>query len=401
MDVALDQETPTSTSLFSEEPRISVRELPYSASAYERLNRSRGEPARRTREMIDGWWLRLPDAARPQIRERFMDSALAVHLGGFFEIYMHEVLRRVCSGVEADIGNDDTCRRRPDLHAVSGDAGFGVEVTAILGDDAVDPKDRARVNQLYDALNRRLRNRNFLLEVNLRRSGLETPGKKLVSEIDRWLEPLDPDIEIERRKAGEMPPRLQLEHRGWVLDLKATPLQQDLRHRSDLRVIGSRVEGFEIASIDDDDLDTLKPMDDVGPLHRGLVDKAGHGYDLREEPFVISALCAGPFVEEMEIEMALLGGPGHEGLWVKGGRPRYTRVSAVLTVTELTPVTSALVEPCLWLNPWAQRPLPVDLLPWRRIEFRDDGRPVETPANRTTAEILEVGPNWPHEPLAV
>lgn len=399
--MASNQESPTSASLFSDEPRISVRELPYSASAYERLNRSRDEQARRIREIIDDWWLRLPEAARPQIRERFMDSAPAVHLGGFFELYMHEVLRRVCSGVEADIGNDSDHRRRPDLRAMSGDTGFGIEVTAILGDDAVDPKDRARVNQLYDALNARLRNRDFLLKVNLRRSGSETPGKKLVLEIDRWLEPLDPDIEIERLTAvGEMPSRLQLEHRGWVLDLKAMPLQRDLRHRSDLRVIGSRVEGFEIASIEDDDLDTLKPIDDIGPLRRGLSDKAGHGYELREEPFVIASLCAGPFVEEREIEMALMGQHGvSDGLWLsRAGRSSYTRVSAVLTVTELTPGSCALVEPCLWLNPWAQRPLPVDGLPWRRIEFRSDGRPVENPASRTTAEILEVGPRWPLEP---
>jgi len=350
--------------------------------------------------MLDAWWLRLPEAARPQIRERFMKSAPAVHLGGFFEIYMHEVLRRICSDVEVDIGNDELRRRRPDIRAVSGDAGFSVEVTAILGDDAVEPKDRARVDQLYDALNARLRNRDFLLSINLRQSGPETPGKKLVAQIDRWLDPLDPDIERKRQASGERPSQLQLEHRDWVLDLEAIPLQPDLRDRSDLRVIGSRVEGFEIASIDDRDLDTLKRMDDIGPLSRGLSAKAGHGYDLREEPFMIAALCAGPFVEEMEIEMALMGQPGgSEGLWLKkDGSPRYTRVSAVLTVTELTPRSCALVEPCLWLNPWAQRPLPVDLLPWRRIEFRDDGRPVETPARRTTAEILEVGPRWPYEP---
>jgi len=400
MDVAFDQESPTSTSLFSDEPRISVRELPYSASAYERLNRSRGEPARMTREMIDSWWLRLPDAARPQIRERFMDSASAVHLGGFFEIYMHEVLRRVCFGVEVDIGNDSNGSRRPDLRAVSGGAGFGIEVTAILGDDAVVPKDRPRVNQLYDALNTRLQNRDFLVTINLRKPGPQTPGRKLVSEIDRWLDPLDPDIEMERQAAGGGPPQLQLEHRGWVLDLEATPLQPHLRNSSDLRVIGGRVEGFEIASIGDRELDTLKAMDDIGPLRRGLSDKASHGYELQEEPFVIAALCAGPFVEQMEIEMALMGQPRvSDGLWLsRAGRPSYTRVSAVLTVTELTPGSCALVEPCLWLNPWAQRPLPVDGLPWRRIEFRSDGRPVEIPARRTTAEILEVGPHWPYEP---
>jgi hypothetical protein len=348
--------------------------------------------------MLDSWWLQLPEAARPQIRERFMDSAPAVHLGGFFELYMHEILGRVCCEVEVDIGNDDSGRRRPDLRAVTREVGFGVEVTAILGDDAVDPRDRARVNQLYDALNERLRNRDFLLHINLRQIGPETPGKKLTKAMDRWLDPLDPDIEMERQAAGKASPKFQLEHRGWVLDLEASPLHPHLRDSSDLRVIGSRVEGFEVASVGDSELDTLKQMDDVGPLHRGLSDKAGHGYDLRDEPFVIAALCGGPFVEQMEIEMALLGGPGEDGLWVRGGRPRYTRVSAVLTVTELTPESCALVEPCLWLNPWAQRPLAADLLPWRRIEFRGDGHPVETPASRTTAEILEVGPRWPHEP---
>ncbi len=328
-----------------------------------------------------------------------MDSAPAVHLGGFFEIYMHEVLRRVCSGVEVDIGNDSDLCRRPDLRAVSGNTGFSVEVTAILGDDAVDPKDRARVNQLYDALNARLENRDFLVTINLRKPGPQTPGRKLVSEIDRWLAPLDPDIEMERQAGGGIPRRLQLEHRGWVLDLEATPLQPHLRNSSDLRVIGGRVEGFEIASIGDRELDTLKQMDDIGPLLRGLSDKAGHGYELREEPFVIAALCAGTFVEDMEIEMALMGQPGaNDGLWFRAGEPRYTRVSAVLTVTDLKPGSCALVEPCLWLNPWAQRPLPVDGLPWRRIEFRSDGRPVEIPASRTTAEILGVGPRWPHEP---
>jgi hypothetical protein len=309
--------------------------------------------------MLDSWWLQLPEAARPQIRERFMESAPAVHLGGFFELYMHEVLRRVCSEVEVDIGNDDLRRRRPDLRAVTTGTGFGVEVTAILGDDAVDPKDRARVDQLYDALNARLQNRDFLLHINLRQAGPQTPGKKLVAEIDRWLDPLDPDVETERQVDGKTSPQLHLEHRGWVVGLEATPLQPDLRNGPALRVIGSRVEGFEVASIDDRELDTLKPIDDIGPLSRSLSAKAGHRYELREEPFVI--------------------------------------VSAVLTVTELTPGSSALVEPCLWLNPWAQRPLPTDSLPWRKIEFRDDGRPVETPATRTTAEILEVGLHWPYE----
>jgi hypothetical protein len=388
--------SPTPRSLFSDRPRIPSRALPYSTSAYERLDRTDGEAAGKVRETIDRWWLNLPAAARPQVRERFMNPAPAVHLGGFFEIYVHEVLRQVCSEVVVDIGNDDeTGQRRPDLRAVSAERAFGVEVTAVLGDDSVDPRDRSRVNHFYDVLNSQLRNRDFLLDVKVRIPGPQMPGAKLAAEIDRWLDPIDPDVELERQAAGNSPRKYRVKHRGWVVDLVASPLKPDLRGRPDFRVIGNRMEGFEVASVDNDDLDTLKAMDDIGPLLRSLKKKAGHGYELREEPFVIAALCGGVFVEDIDIEMALMGGPG-DGLWVSRGRPRYGRVSAVLTVTELTPGSSALVEPCLWINPWAKRPLAVDQLPWRRIEFQGDGSRVEIPASRTTAEILGLGPRWPH-----
>jgi hypothetical protein len=384
-------------SLFSDGPKVSIRQIPYSASAYERLNSRDGEPARRVREMMDRWWLALPPAARPQVRVRFLESAPAVHLGGFFELYMHEVLGRECLGVEADIGNDDDPLHRPDFRALCADSGFSVEATAVLGDDAVDPKDRARVDRFYDLLNEKLRNRDFLLHIKVRIAGPDTPGATVATQVDRWLDPLDPDAELARRAAGGQPSQHCLEYRGWVVDLEASPLKPDLRARSDLRVIGSRTEGFEVASVEHPELDTLKEMDEVGPLLRSLKKKAGHGYDLRDEPFVIALLCAGLFAEDLEVEMALMGGPGDDGLWVKSGRPRYSRVSAVLTAADLRPETAALVEPTLWINPWASQPLAADQLPWRRIEFPNGGRAIGIPAVRTTAEILGVGGAWPYE----
>ncbi len=397
MDATAAGQPQAPSSLFTDGPRIPSRALLHSASAYERLDRVDGPPARRVREEIDRWWRALPEAARPQVRGRFIDPARAVHLGGFFEIYMHEVLRRVCRTVEVDVGNDNHAgRRRPDLRAGTGEDRFGAEVTAVLGDDAVDPRDRARVDHFYDLLDTRLRNRDFLLDVRVRIPGPQTPGAGLAAEIDRWLDPLDPDLELARLAAGGGAPRRRFEHRGWLIDLAATPLKPDLRGRGDLRVIGTRTEGFEVASIEDDDLDTLKAMDDVGPLLRSLKKKAGHGYELDGESFVIAVLCAGLFVEDLEIDMALMGGTGEDGLWMRGGRPRYGRVSAVLTASDLSPASSALIEPCLWVNPWADAPLRTKHLPWRRVEYRTDGSRIEIPATRTSAEILGLGPSWPH-----
>lgn len=385
-------------SLFTAAPRVFGRSLTYSASAYERLDRRAGEAPDRVRTVIDQWWARLPDGAKPQVRERFMDPKLAVHLGAFWELYLHESLRRLCSSVEVDIGNDEASIRRPDLRAVSGRQRFQLEATAVLGDDAVDSKERARADQLYDALNLRLRNRDFLLNIELRKVGAGTPGRGLLSRIDRWLDPLDPDVEISRSAQGAEPPQTIIDFEGWSLDLSATPLRSDLRGRADFGVIGSRVEGSEIFEAGGREIDGWKAIDDVTPLTRSLLAKAAKGYELDDEPFVIAVLCAGPFVEEREIEMALFGQPGQsDGLWVYRGRPRYSRVSAVLTATELAPASCALVEPCVWHNPWANAPLEGSALPYRQIEIGASGEVIEHPAKRRAAEMLGLSPRWPAE----
>lgn len=387
-----------SHSLFTAEPRIPGKRLTYSASAYERLDRKAGEAADRVRAVLDGWWRRLPDAARFQVRERFMDAKLAVHLGAFWEVYLHESFSRICSEVDADIGNDAIAGRRPDLRAVCGGQGFQVEATAILGDDAVDPKARVRADQLYDALNLRLRNRDFLLHIGLRKVGPGTPGRGFLSKIDQWLDPLDPGVEMERKEEDRELPHAVIAHEGWSLDLTASPLKPELRGRPDFGVIGSRSEGAEIFEAGDREVEGMKEIDDVRPLARGLLAKVARGYELNDEPFVIAVLCAGPFIEEREIEMALFGQPGHlDGLWTYQGRPRYTRVSAVLAVMELAPPSCALVEPCLWHNPWAQRPLSAEALPWRQLEIGPKGEFLERPAKETAAEILGLGSHWPAE----
>ena len=125
---------------------------------------------------------------------------------------------------------------------------------------------------------------------------------------------------------------------------------------------------------------------------------------------MIAVLCAGDFIDEHDIAQALFGQieyrlgtssgradgdfqPG--GLWHDGRGARYTRVSAVLTASNLTPDAVAAVEPRLWLNPAAAHPIDPSSLPWRRLELDPSGRFVEHPPTMTSAGRWVLPDNGP------
>jgi hypothetical protein len=276
-----------------------------------------------------------------------------------------------------------------------------VEATAVAGQDFVDRGERARAQQFYELLERSS-NRDFLLHTELWAVGPNTPGRRLLGEIERWLDSLDWEPELRRKQAQESAAERSFERDGWRFKIEASPWLPHLRGRRDLRLIGSRVEGF-------DGDGGLRTMDEVTPLRKALRAKAVHRYEVGGCPFIIAVLCAGGLVDDEDVAQALLGdtrhglgGPSHYvggGLWLGDDRqPRNRDVSAVLVAFDLRPSGVAVVEPTLWTNPWARRPLPADLLPWRRMAIADDGRTQEHPATRTAADVLGLDPTWPRSP---
>jgi hypothetical protein len=400
----------TEHSLFSPGRAEISRRDRWTVTAYRQLDQAPGAVAQRVRDLMDEWYRRLPAHARSEIRERFCSSALGAHLGAFWEIYLHEAASRLEREVDVDVGRDHG-RRRPDL-LVGGEAdGVFIEATVALGDSAVGRDQRARADQLYAAVER-IRNRDFLLHTELRLIGDATPGRKLVADpLDRWLDMLDPDVARRDADAGQPAPTFTIDREGWLVRIEATGKKADLRGDSEMDVIGSRVEGFDPDAGGEDFLPTI---DDITPLTKALLKKAGHGYELDGRPFVIAVLCAGDFIDEEDIAQALFGPieyrldtgsdraagayqPG--GLWHEGAGTRYSGVSAVLTASNLTPGAVAAVEPRLWLNPAAIHPIDPRLLPWRRWEIDPHGRFVELPASRSAAELFGLPAEWPADEL--
>jgi hypothetical protein len=116
-------------------------------------------------------------------------------------------------------------------------------------------------------------------------------------------------------------------------------------------------------------------------------------------------------VDNEDIEGALLGriavqidpddleAPGtwirqRNGFWMKGAEARGTRVSAVITGTSLMPWNVATTWPRLWPNPWAARPLSVEL-PFPIALATEDGAVSYEDRDDAPAGIFGLPADWP------
>ncbi len=82
------------------------------------------------------------------------------------------------------------------------------------------------------------------------------------------------------------------------------------------------------------------------------------------------------------------------GFWMKGAQARGTRVSAVITGTNLMPWTVAMTWPRLWPNPWATRPLSADL-PLSVAIADDRGSVTYRDRDDNPAELFGLPRDWP------
>jgi hypothetical protein len=384
-------------SLFTAGVRARDAELPATIPDFDRLDR-RPEPwAAPVRALMDDWFAHLPAAAQASIRPRFSSARRDMHLPAFHELYQHELaIRGDYDDVDCDIGREDPAHVRPDLLLSRGADGCFVEVTVALGDDIVAPKERPRVQQLYDAIDR-IPNRNFVLSVDVRGVGPETPGRHLTRQMTNWLDGMDPDREIARVAAGGVPAEQRFEASGWKVIVTASGYQPDLRGRPDLGLIGARVEGLGgYTHVFEGErriqVDGPRPLSDDALLASVLRKKLRKGYKIGDTSFVIAVLCAGIFVEDRDIAAALIG---PDGVWPIGAGDRYARLSGVITVANLSPTGVAVVEPTLWTNPAAAHPVASGFFPWRRMEVRADGSVVEHAATRSVADVLDISSGFP------
>jgi GNAT superfamily N-acetyltransferase len=118
--------------LFSARTRADERPRAHQEPAYAFLDRAAGARWARVRGELDGWFARLPAAARADLRNRFAQAAELDHAGAFWELWVHEAHRRRGFEVTVNIGTE-AGERRQDFVLARGRERCWLEATVVGG----------------------------------------------------------------------------------------------------------------------------------------------------------------------------------------------------------------------------------------------------------------------------
>ncbi|HEX4806427.1 MAG TPA: hypothetical protein VFU94_11050 [Conexibacter sp.] len=319
--------------------------------AYAFLDRVAGGRWDRVRAQLDGWYARLPAAARADVRNRFAQPAELDHAGAFWELWVHEAHRRRGFEIAVNIGCE-AGERRQDFVLSRGRERCWLEATVVGGDSPLSFTERRLDEQLRDIL-ATVRAPRFSLALEVVRYGACSPGRRhVVPPLERWLGSLDP------RELRASPRVRRLAFDDWVIDVEAMALDDaHSRPCGCARLVPRDVGARGV------------PMNDVRPLRRKIKKKAAR-YGELDRPYLLAVLALGDAVRGQDVEHALFGAaPRDHAVWHGPAGACNTRLSGVLVArglrsTDPSPSASAAATPTLWRNPWASRPLGFSL-PWR------------------------------------
>lgn len=268
-----------------------------------------------------------------------------------------------------------------------------------------EPSEPGSVRTVLEYLDAAV-NDDFYLKVRFVTAGKETPKKiEVVSVVQAWLSSLAwSDWWHETDGVEAQRPEAELPVRDWLLGLTALPRSPARRGVRDapMIVVYLGITGWPDAV-----------ADQVGPK---LEEKANKYGDL-DAPYVIASWFMSAFASEGTAAQTLFGisvpwedgrhrldlqsgEKAHRGLWT-ADRPHRGRVSGLLAANSFDFNYSAIarVTPRLWLNPWADQRLSVNL-PYAISCVSSYQASVENvPGAMDAATLVGVPHDWPGRPF--
>lgn len=264
----------------------------------------------------------------------------------------------------------------------------------------------ARVNTVYDVLNKRIHSPHFFLWLEVEGTpATPPPAGRMASFLDACLAELDPDEIARLYEAGgfDVLLRWRFEHAGWTIEFRPIPKKSEARGRPGVRPIGGQSTGAQWVK-----------ADHRIPIRDAITKKAGR-YGEFDLPYVV-AVNVLELADEIDVMEALFGkerfiivcsqgGPPDvvhtsmsrlpDGAWTGRAGPRYKRVSAALLATRLSTWSIPRAKLRLYHNPWAQRPCQSALA--RLPQAIPRGKRVEHVNGESVAAILGLPASWPEE----
>jgi hypothetical protein len=380
----------TST-LFDNFDRIDACPARHDEDRFAFLNRVDQPYWQRMRDELERWYADFPDQERGfDLCKRFRRPEPNQHFGAWWELYLHRLFRRLEFDIEVD---PPVSGGKPDFRMTRDSDSFLVEATTSFSGIVDEERQPDREAPILAAIDQ-AKNPNFTVRLEIEQVGDEQPKvREIAGPLEQWLSGLDADYVF-----GESifdAPQNRIDVRGWRLRFTAFALRSEARGRPDHRLLGM---GPGMAGY----------VNDREQLVSTLIGKRRKYRP--EEPLVVAVLLmSSGTVDHEDIESALLGpvvypvlpeqGLGRpyrqrRGFWIAGNEPRGTRVSAVLTGNNLVPENVARTWPRLWPNPWAARPLTVDLSFPRGVASQQGGVEYEEVDDGPHA-ILGFTEDWP------
>lgn len=355
-----------SMKLFDEFERHDIGPAQNSESEFSFLNRSARTEAYQIRETLEKWFSYYPDSEKQEFRARFRSDIDSQHQAVSFELFLHELLLRLGYRITLHPKGLGEITKTPDfLVEASSDNRFYMEATIATGKSAQESAAQARMNTVYDILNRAIDSPNFFLMLNIK--GVPTsqpPTRKLVSFLKSNLDKLDPDVitRLYNDKGVDALPCWHFAHESWKIEFRPIPKKEGARGKIGVRPIGMKNHGWHL-------------VDSRTPIRDAIIDKAGR-YGEFSLPYIVAINAIG-HIDQIDIMEALFGKEQFtmsfsqselaepvqyevsrtpDGVWTSPSGPRYTRLSGVVLVTRFTLWNLQGANLCLYHNPWAQKP---------------------------------------------
>ncbi len=347
--------------------------------------------------MLEKWFSDYPKKEQNELRNRLRSDNDFQHYSAVFELFVHALLFKLdCKAiVHPHIGNGTN--KFPDFLVESkGGIKFYLECVLVTDESREETAARARINAVYDALNKNLKSPNFFVGMELKgRPNTPPNAKKIRSFLEKQLKGLNPDTIAETFNRGGFKalPHWPYEYDGWTIDFFPISKSVSKREDSNIRPLGMQFE-------------EAHHIDSRTAIRDAIIKKAG-SYGNFDLPYVIAlnALCES--VEKTDIEEALFGkenfslngseckmiGRLPDGAWIGKFGPQYKRVSAVLLMYPFSMWKLSKTPICLCHNPWAKNKYISDLNCFPQIA--PIGNKLEWVRGKSVGDVMGLSSLWP------
>ncbi|MGH9633646.1 MAG: hypothetical protein ACRD72_02300 [Candidatus Angelobacter sp.] len=189
--------------LFDLGVRTDTRFKGHSESEFAYLNQSARPSVLALHTLLEDWFQHFPNASQADLRSRFRSPDDNQHAGAFFELYVHELLRKLEHEITVHPGLSGVSTHPDFLVRRSDGCQFFLEATLAGIPKKPEQGASARIAQVYDVLNR-LDSPDFFLHVRVNGSpSSPPPAAKLRTDVGKWLRTLDVEEVSRAGQAGD------------------------------------------------------------------------------------------------------------------------------------------------------------------------------------------------------